>query len=182
MLDWFAQLSAFSVFVTIGGIGFLFLIVSLVAGELFEHIDIGHDMEGGADAGAPGLFSTRVLAVFITSFGAAGAIASFQGASALAASGVALASGVLFGGLILLFARFLYGQQASSEVRAGELLGRAGRVVVTIPAGGVGQVRLRVGEELLDKLARGRDSRGIEENAPVRVEDVEGEIVVVSRS
>jgi hypothetical protein len=182
VLEWFSQLSAFAMFVAIAGIGFLFLLVSLLAGELFEHVDIGHDLDGAADGGAPGLFSTRVLAVFVTAFGATGAIASYHGASALVASGAGLASGALFGGLILLFARFLYGQQASSEIRSGELLGRPARVVVAIPAGGVGQVRCRVGEELLDKIARAGDGGAIAENSPVRVDDVEGEIVVVSRT
>jgi membrane protein implicated in regulation of membrane protease activity len=182
VLGWLTQLSAFTVFLAVGAVGFLFLVVSLVFGELFDHLDIGGDHEAGVDAGAPGLFSTRVLAVFIATFGTTGAIASYYGASVPAASAVATACGALFGGLVLLFARFLYGQQASSEVRAEELEGRAGRVVVAIPAGGVGQVRFRVGEEVLDKLARVADAAPIEENAPVRVVQVEGEIVVVSRS
>jgi membrane protein implicated in regulation of membrane protease activity len=83
--------------------------------------------------------------------------------------------------MILAFARFLYGQQASSEVRSGDLLGQTARVVVTIPRGGIGQVRCRVGEELVDKIARAQDGDVIPENASVKVEEVLGEVVVVRK-
>jgi membrane protein implicated in regulation of membrane protease activity len=95
---------------------------------------------------------------------------------------VGFASGIVFGGLVYAFARFLYGQQASSEVRALELVGQPARVVVTIPAGGVGQVRCRLGEELIDKIARATDGQSIPEHASVRVEEVLGEVVVVKRT
>jgi len=55
------------------------------------------------------------------------------------------------------------------------------RVVVAIPAGGVGQVRCTIGEELVDKIARGREQEAIAENTPVVVEEVVGETVVVKR-
>ncbi len=83
--------------------------------------------------------------------------------------------------MIYLFARFLYGQQASSEVRSSDLVGQIGRVVVAIPAGGVGQIRCRVGEELVDKIARTRDGAAIPENASVRIEEVLGETVIVKK-
>jgi membrane protein implicated in regulation of membrane protease activity len=83
--------------------------------------------------------------------------------------------------IVLAFARFLYRQQASSEVRATDLLGQPGRVVIAIPAGGVGQVRCRIGEELVDKIARARDGALIPENSAVRIEEVLGETVVVTR-
>jgi len=52
---------------------------------------------------------------------------------------------------------------------------------VTIPAGGVGQVRCRIGEELIDKIARTRQGESIPENTSVRVEEVLGETVIVAR-
>jgi hypothetical protein len=51
-------------------------------------------------------------------------------------------------GIVLAFARFLYQQQATSEVRTADLVGQTARVIVAIPAGGVGQVRCRVGAGL----------------------------------
>ena len=58
---------------------------------------------------------------------------------------------------------------------------RSARVVITIPAGGVGQVRCKIGEELVDKIARAREPETITENTSVIVEEVVGETVVVRR-
>ena len=136
--------------------------ISLFFGEIFEHFDGGLDHD--LDHGGPGFFSTRVISVFVTAFGGFGAIATDYGFGTLAASGIGALSGVVLAAPVSLFARFLYGQQATSESRAQDLVGQIGRVVITIPAGGVGQVRCRIGEELVDKIARGREPEAIAEN------------------
>ena len=180
MLDWIAHPTAFVVFLAIAGLGFVFLLISLVFGEIFEHLgggDFGHDL----DHGGPGFFSTRILSVFITAFGGFGAVGAHYGLSTPAASGLGFASGAFFASLIYAFARFLYGQQASTEVRSSDLVGQAARVVVAIPAGGVGQVRCKIGEELIDKIARSQNGEAIPENAVVRIEETLGETVIVQR-
>jgi membrane protein implicated in regulation of membrane protease activity len=174
-MDLLTSLSAFTVFLVIGAAGFVFLMVSAVFGEIFEHVD------GLDDHGGPGFFSSRVMAVFVTAFGGSGAVATYYGLSPVPASGVGFGVGVVFGWAILLFARFLFRQQASSDVRAGDLVGQVARVVVAIPAGGVGQVRCRLGEELVDKIARTRNGDPVGENASVQVEEVLGETVIVKR-
>jgi membrane protein implicated in regulation of membrane protease activity len=168
-------LNAFAVFLGIGAVGFLILLVSLFFGELFEHFESGL----GDDHGGPGFFSTRVMSVFITAFGGIGAIATHYGFSPLPASAIAFVGGVALATPIFYFAKFLYGQQATSEVRSQDLVGQTGRVIVAIPAGGVGQVRVRLGEELIDKVARGRGGQAFAENASVVVEEVVGETIVV---
>jgi membrane protein implicated in regulation of membrane protease activity len=173
-------LNAFSVFLAIAAVGFLFLLVSLVFGEIFDHFDAGIDHDLGH--GGPGFFSSRVLSVFITAFGCVGAIATDYGFGPVPASAFGLISGLVFGGSVYAFARFLYQQQASSDVLSTDLVGQSARVVVTIPSGGVGQVRCRVGEELIDKVARARDGATIPEHTTVRVEEVLGEVVIVSRT
>jgi membrane protein implicated in regulation of membrane protease activity len=172
-------LSAFTVFLGIAAVGFLFLMISLFFGEIFEHFDsaLDHDL----DHGGPGFFSTRIISVFITAFGGFGAIATEQGMGPLAASGVGAVSGFILAAPVYFLARFLFGQQATSETRAQDLVGRVGRVIIAIPAGGVGQVRCTIGEELVDKIARGREPDAIAENTPVIVEEVVGETVVVKR-
>jgi membrane protein implicated in regulation of membrane protease activity len=172
-------LNAFTVFLAIAAVGFVFLMVSLFFGEIFEHFDtsLDHDL----DHGGPGFFSPRVMSVFVTTFGGAGAIATFYGWSPVLASLVGFGSGVALSSLVVVFARFLYRQQASSDMRSTDLVGQPGRVVVAIPAGGVGQVRCRVGEELIDKIAQARDGTQIPENAAVRIEEVLGETVIVTR-
>jgi len=88
-------------------------------------------------------------------------------------------SGVVFGAIIYYFAKFLYGQQASTEVRTTDMAGRTARVIVAIPSGGVGQVRMQVGEELVDKVAKSHDGSALAANSIVRIQDVHGEMVIV---
>lgn len=178
-MDFLSSSTAFSVFLAIAGVGFVFMMVSLMFGEIFEHFDGGLDHD--LDHGGPGFFSSRVMGVFVTAFGGFGAIATHYGLGALPASLVGMASGIIFGGAVYVFARFLYGQQASSELRSHDLVGQPARVVVTIPPGGVGQIRCRLGEELIDKVARAGDNSSIPENATVTVEEVLGEVVIVRK-
>lgn len=185
MTDLFQSLSAFTVFLSIAAFGFVFLVISFVFGEIFEAFGFDHDFDhdGGLDhgGGGPGIFSPRVLSVFVTAFGGAGAVATYYGFSSLASSGIGAVSGIVFGGIILTFARFLYGQQASTEVKSTDVLGQTARVVVGIPKDGVGQVRCKVGDELIDKIARSDDGQPISENAAVKVDQVLGEIVIVKK-
>lgn len=177
-MDFVSSVNAYTVFVAIAVVGFVFLLIALVFGEIFDFFD--HDLD--LDHGGPGVLSSRVISVFITAFGAFGAIATNNGLGPGPASAVGLGSGLLFGGVIYGFLRFLYAQQASSDVVAADLVGQNARVVVAIPANGVGQVRCRIGEELIDKIAQSRDGIAIAENTPVRIEEVLGETVIVKRA
>lgn len=175
-------MTAMTVFLAIAAIGFIFLLLSMVFGELFDHLDLGGGVDHDFDHGGPGIFSTRILSVFVTCFGAFGAIATQYGLSPAPAAGIGLIGGVVFGGILWAFARFLWAQQSSSDVVSGDLVGRSGRVVVAIPAGGVGQVRVQVGEQLIDKIARAEDSGAIVDSAVVTVVSELGETVVVRRA
>jgi membrane protein implicated in regulation of membrane protease activity len=181
MPEFLSQFSAFAVFLSIAAVGFLFLLISLIFGGIFEHFEGHFEHDGIGEHGGPGFFSTRVISVFITAFGGFGAIATHFGLSVLPASGVGFASGIFFGSIIYWFARFLFSQQATSEVRSTDVVGRTARVVVAIPAGGVGQVRVHLGEELIDRIARSQDGAAIPDNSVVRIEEVLGEVVVVRR-
>lgn len=172
------QLSAFTVFLGIAAIGFLFLLASFLFGEIFEHFG-GDAWDHELGHGGPSIFSVRVLSVFITGFGGFGAVAVQYGLSVPASSGVGFLSGVICAGIIYTFARFLYSQQASTSITTTDLVGRTARVVVSIPAGGVGQIRCQIGEELVDKTARAADGSAVSENAVVKVEEVLGEVVIV---
>jgi membrane protein implicated in regulation of membrane protease activity len=178
-MDLLSQVSAFSMFLAIAAVGFLFLLLSLFFGGIFEHFDGGLDHD--LDHGGPGFFSTRVISVFITAFGGFGAIATHYGLRPLPSSAIGFLSGVILATPIYFFARFLYGQQATSEMRSQDLVGQIGRVVIAIPAGGVGQVRCRLGEELVDKVARAREPEAIGENVSVVVDEVVGETVIVKK-
>jgi membrane protein implicated in regulation of membrane protease activity len=183
MPEWLSHASAFGVFLVIASLGFVFLLVSLIFGEISEHFEgVGFDHDINLEHGGPGFLSGRVLGVFVTAFGGFGAVATHYGLGVLPASGVGFGSGLFFGSIIYLFARFLWQQQSSSETHTTELTGRTARVVVAIPAGGLGQVRCSIGEELVDKIARSRDDQPIPENSIVRIEELLGETVIVSRA
>ena len=83
-------------------------------------------------------------------------------------------------GISFSVAGFLYSQQASSDVRVQEVVGRTARVVIAIPASGVGQVRCQLGEQMVDKIARAKDGQPIPENTAVTVLEVLGDTVVVA--
>jgi membrane protein implicated in regulation of membrane protease activity len=176
----FLGISAFTIFLGIAAVGFLFLLVSLLFGGLghgdFSHGDVHGDVHG------VGFFSTRVLSVFITAFGGFGAIGTHLGFSIEVSTLLGLLGGVVFGGLIYLFASFLYSQQASSDIRVNELVGRTAQVSVAIPKDGLGQVRCSMGESVVEKLARTEDGAAIPANTSVKIESIVGETVLVRRA
>jgi len=180
----FIGFSAFAIFLAIASIGFLFLVVSFVFGELFGHMDFGgHDADLHGDFhGGVSFFSTRVLSVFITAFGGFGAIAIHLGYGMGVSTGMGVAGGLAFGAIIYLFASFLYSQQASSEVRVEDLVGRTAQVSVAIPQGGLGQVRCTLGDSVVDKIARSQDGAAIPANALVKIEAIVGETCLVRRT
>jgi len=177
------SLSAFSIFLGIAAIGFLFLIVSFAFGEVFGHGDTGgHDGGTHGEVHGIGFFNPRVVSVFMTAFGGFGAIGIHLGLQVGVSSAIGLAGGVVFGGIVYFFARFLYGQQASSGVTVSDLVGLTGQISVAIPAGGLGQVRCALGENVVEKLARTVDGGAIPANTVVKIESIIGDTALVRRS
>jgi len=180
-------ISAFTIFLAIACIGFVFLVVSFAFGELFGHDgDLGgHDADFHGDVHGDvhgvGIFSTRILSVFITAFGGFGAIGIHLGYRTETSTAIGLAGGVVFGALIYGFASFLYSQQATSNIRVSELVGRTAEVIVAIPQSGVGQIRCALGESVVEKIARTADGSPLPANTAVKIESVVGETVVVRR-
>jgi membrane protein implicated in regulation of membrane protease activity len=176
--EFLSNISSLMVFLAIAAIGFVFLLVSLVLGDIFDSFGIDTGVDGGADG--HGLLDSRVISVFVTSFGGFGAIGIQMGLGIVASSLIGLAGGVVLGGLVSLFARFLYKQQSSSSVGAAQMIGRTAQVIVSIAPGSLGQVSCRVGEERVEKLARSKDNIEIKAGAMVRVEEIAGDSVIVS--
>lgn len=177
--------SAFAVFLGIAAVGFLVLIITFLFGELFEHGDLfgGHDADMHGDLhGGISFLSSRVLSVFVTAFGGFGAIGIHLGYGIGVSTGVGLAGGLLFGGLIYLFASFLYSQQASTDIRVDELVGKTGQVSVAIPRGGLGQVQCTLGQTVVEKIARSKDGGEIAANTLVTIEAIVGDTILVRRA
>jgi len=176
----FIGISAFVTFLAIAAFGFVFLVASSILGDLLEHGDFGHDMDGH-EAG-PSILSSRVLSVFVTAFGSFGAIGIHLGYGVGPSTAMGFGGGLVFATLIYLFAWFLYSQQASSHVRVGDLVGCTAEVSVAIPKGGLGQIRCTLGDTVLEKIARSKDNEAIPANTLVKVVAIIGEIVLVERA
>ena len=82
-MEFIANLDLLALFAIIGGVGFVFLLISLVVGDVFEAA--GFELHAGADADF-GLLDSRVLAVFLTAFGGFGVIAVQSGFGAVGSS------------------------------------------------------------------------------------------------
>jgi hypothetical protein len=175
--DLFASVSALTLFIAVAAVGLVFLVISLLFGELFESFGL-HD--GGAGVDGHGIIDGRAVAVFVTAFGGFGAIGIQAGLGVVASSLIGLGSGVVLGGAVGLFARFLLAQQSSSSVSGAQLVGRTAQVTVSIPAGGVGQISCRVGEERVEKLARSREGAEFKSGALVLIEEFTGDSVIVT--
>ena len=178
MPDFLSSITPLLVFLGIATLGFIFLLVSLVVGDIFDSLGFETGLDGGGEG--HGLLDSRVISVFVTSFGGFGAIGIQAGFSIVASSLLGLGGGFLLGGLVSLFARFLYKQQSTSSVGTAQLIGRTAQVIVSIAPGSLGQVSCRVGEERVEKLARARDNREIKAGSTVRVDEVAGDSLIVS--
>ena len=178
MPEFLSNISSLMVFLGIAAIGFIFLLISLLLGDIFDSFGVDAGLDGGADG--HGLLDSRVISVFVTSFGGFGAIGIQMGLGIVASSLIGLGGGVVLGGLVSLFARFLYKQQSSSSVGGAQMIGRTAQVVVSIAPGSLGQISCRIGEERIEKLARSKDNREIKAGAMVRVDAIAGDSVIVS--
>jgi membrane protein implicated in regulation of membrane protease activity len=173
------------VYAAIGLLGLLFLLAMLFMGDLFggDHDfdhggDIGHDGDFGS---GPSFLSARIISSFITAFGVGGVIGRYYNLSHPASSGIGIITGVMMAGLVYQFAKILYSQQASSELRMAGLRGVRGEVTVTIPENGVGEIMLTAGGERTTHIARSADGRSIPAGTEVVITNPLGQSVVVSR-
>jgi hypothetical protein len=176
--EFLSEISSLMVFLIIAALGFIFLLVSLVLGDIFDSFGFDTGVDGALDG--HGLLDSRVISVFVTAFGGFGAIGIQMGLDIVPSSLIGLAGGIVLGGLVSLFARFLYKQQSSSSVGTAQMVGRTAQVIVSIAPGSLGQVSCRVGEERIEKLARSKDNVEIKAGAIVRVEEIAGDSVIVS--
>jgi hypothetical protein len=169
--------SLLTIFLAIGGIGFLFLLISLLIGDLFDLL--GSQIDGNLDGHDFGLLDSRVVSVFLTAFGGFGAIGTLWGFGALMGSGFGLLGGVVFGAVVYYFGKLLYSQQVTSSISNEDLIGRTAQVSVAIMPNQLGQVTFTIGEERLEKLARSVDNSYIEVGTNVRIDEFAGDSVLV---
>lgn len=160
------------VFLSLAGVGLLFLLVSAFAGD---HIEVHPEVE----VGGMGFLSVRAIAVFLTAFGTVGAIARWFGKGALACSIWGLVSGVVLSGVYVLIMGLVKSQEASSLVEEADLVGCTGRLTVGIPPGGLGEVSCTSKAQTVRRLVRVAHGGAVPEGTIVRIKDCQGDILIV---
>lgn len=175
-MDFLNGINLMIIFGIIAAVGFLFLIASLVIGDVFEAV--GFDLDG-ADTGEFGFLDSRVIAVFMTAFGGFGMIAVQMGYGPLAGSVAGLIGGLIFGGIVSAFGRFLISQQASSSVTDNDLIGRTAQVTVLIRPGEIGKISAVIGEERVEKIARTMNDSELKPGTLVKISAIAGDSVIV---
>lgn len=165
------------IFLAIGGIGFLFLLISLIVGDLFDMV--GFHIDSNLDGNDFGLLDSRVVSVFLTAFGGFGAIGSIYGFDAFFSSIIGLVGGFVLGAIVYYFGKLLFSQQSTSNISNDDLIGRSGQVTVAILPNQLGQVTFVIGEERFEKLARSIDNSAIEIGSTVKVDSFAGDSILV---
>ncbi|WP_299529898.1 hypothetical protein [uncultured Streptomyces sp.] len=137
-------------FLGLGMAGIALLVVSLVLDGLLE--GLFGDMLGGF---FDGLLSLPVIAGFVSMLGFGGALVlGTTAAGPLVAVAAGAVAGVAAGWLTWRFSRALMRDQTDATPRGGDLIGTSGSVVTAIPAGGYGEVLLRLGGHTVKYAAK----------------------------
>jgi hypothetical protein len=165
------------IFAAIGAFGLLFLLVMLFFGGGHDlHIgdmDGGHDVSHAADGeGGPSIFSSRIIASFISAFGFGGTIGRYLEFGYPVSSAFGIVSGVVLASIVLKFAQVLYSQQASSEVKMTTLVGMTAEVAIAISEGHLGQISLSAAGERSMHIARSRDGKAIPQGTSVVIREL----------
>jgi len=174
MPEFITQIGLTTIFLIIGGIGFLFLVVSFIAGDLFEML--GFDLSAGQDFA---ILDSRVISIFLSSFGGFGLIGTMLGFGPAVSSLFGVFGGFVMGAVVYGFGKMLFDQGATSSLSNEDLIGRTAQVTVAILPNQVGQVSFLVGEERVEKLARSHDNSEIKIGASVRIDSFAGDALLV---
>jgi membrane-bound ClpP family serine protease len=132
-------------FLVIGTIGLVVLVISLVAGDFFD---------GALDALAGDVFSSAVIGAFVAATGFGGAAAQAVGLPTAVSIPVGLVAGGFFAWFAYWLTRLIRSGGSDATLTIDDALGREGRVVTGIPAGGFGVVNILIGGHTLRLNAR----------------------------
>ncbi len=171
------------IFLTLGGIGFLFLMISLILGDIFDALDFDFDFDADVDASGGsgfGILDSRVISMFLVAFGFIGAIALQLGSGGVLGIIVGIISGIVLGGLVFAFGAYLVSNEGDPPVTNRELVGHAAKVIVDIKPDSIGQISFNVRHQRIDKLARTRDGKEIKAGETVFIEEIAGNEFIVS--
>ena len=160
-----------AVFLSLAGIGLMFLLVSAFFGD---HIEVHPEVEVGG-----GHMGVRAVAVFLTAFGTVGAIARWYEMGNLASSMWGLGAGVLLSIVYVLTMGLVRSQEADSLIQDVELVGCTGRISVAVTAGSVGEVSCNLKGQTTRRMVRPVGGGSLAEGTLVRVKEVQGDVLIV---
>ncbi len=127
--------NAVALFVTLGVIGLVIVLLSIVLGDVVDGI-FDLDMLGGD------LFSLAGLAAFLGAFGFGGVISLSVVDATWIAVVVGIVAGVSAAWGATALTRWLKSSEVHSTFKSGSMVGSTARVITDIPAGGFGEVRV----------------------------------------
>ena len=156
-------------------LGLLFLLITFVAGEVFDFLGdhISHD-------GDPShALSGKTVAAAMTAFGATGMITRVYDFGTGLSVLVSLLAALSFGALVAWLMGVIYRQTASSNITSSTLQGRIGEVTIAIPANSFGEVLVATFESTRQIPARSSDGAVIPAGSRVRIVEILGNVVVV---
>lgn len=134
-------------FVTIGVIGLVIVLLSILLGDVIDGI-FDLDMMGGD------LFSVAGLAAFLGAFGFGGVISLAVVDATWVAVVVGIVAGILAAWGATSLTRWLKRSESSSTFRSHAMVGATARVITDIPAGGFGEVRIQGAGQSRKRAAR----------------------------
>ena len=133
-------------------IGGAFLIITFIAGEIFEFAHDFGDTVGGAvggfldnvglhpphlaghgEGGGPSPLSSRVIFAFVTAFGGMGTILIYYEVPDLVTIVLSLAAGFAGGAVVWAFTYVMFRQSATTQLKDADFAGATGRVTMEIP-------------------------------------------------
>lgn len=124
-----------TIFIIIGFVGVALLLASLVLGDFFDFLNF--------DVLESDFFSTAAIAGFLGAFGFGGAIADSLTGNLTLSLIIGAVAGVVFAWLALRLTRYFRNDHAV-VTRADAMIGTDAVVITAIPAGGYGEIRVRL--------------------------------------
>lgn len=176
IFDLFGNQVDTAIFAAIALLGFVCLLIALIADGVFDFMDFEFD------SGVGTFFSAQGVLAFVTGFGASGWILTgYFGVSAFVSSLAGLAGGAVVMVPIVFLHRGLIKQVGTTNYQPSSTIGTTARVTLAIPARstGSGQIVVSWGGGTQTVAAQTPAGESIPQGQVVRIRDIVGGVYFV---